>query len=155
MIWTHGSSNIIKFLSNCVGHEIRFSFTFIIILTMLLGSGRRCCPVWCVWHWLTGASAPQGDAADVVIYDSLYDYINTYTQHLITQLLKAAHSPIKCAFATTQRQTGVKDCGLFAIATATSILLWGMSKWKTLRAISDVSTFPSVPRKGRNDAIPE
>ena len=71
-------------------------------------------------HWLTVASAPQGDAADVIIYDSLYAYINTYTQHLITQLLKSTHSPIKCAIATTQRQTGVKDCGLFSIATATS-----------------------------------
>ena len=68
----------------------------------------------------TVASAPQGDAEDVIVYDSLYDNINTHTQHLITRLLKSAHSPIKCAIATTQRQTGVKDCGLFAIAAATS-----------------------------------
>ena len=71
-------------------------------------------------HWLTSAFVPQGDAADVIVYDSLYDNINTHTQHLITRLLKCAHSPITCAIATTQRQTGVKDCGLFAIATATS-----------------------------------
>ena len=69
-------------------------------------------------HWLRVASAPQGDAADVIVYDSLHNNINTDTQLMITQLLHSTHSPIKCAIDTSQRQTGVKDCGLFAIATS-------------------------------------
>ena len=104
-------------------------------------------------HWLTVASAPQGDAADVIIDDSLHNNINTDTQLMITQLLNTFSHQV----CDRHEPEADGHQGLWTVHNRNSdiFLLWGMSKRKTLSAIKDAWTFPSVPRKGRNDAIPE
>ena len=72
-------------------------------------------------HWVVVASPPADIAADVIVYDSLHDNINKHCKMQIASLVVAAHSPLRCAIDTTQRQRGTIDCGLFAIAVATSL----------------------------------
>ena len=49
------------------------------------------------------------EAADVIVYDSVYDHINTHMRLLMTYLLKAKHSPIKCAIETSKRKVRIAD----------------------------------------------
>ena len=72
-------------------------------------------------HWVTVASPPSDIAADVILYDSLYTGVTFPTKMQIAKLLAAEHSPIRCVIDTRQVQTGTDDCGLFALAAATSI----------------------------------
>ena len=72
-------------------------------------------------HWVTVASPPSDITADVILYDSLCTGVTNPTKMQIAKLLMAEHSPIRCVIDTSQVQTGTNDCGLFALAAATSI----------------------------------
>ena len=74
-------------------------------------------------HWLvvTNIGSDCSDA-EVMIYDSLCPSIGTFVQKHIAALLCTHHSKIKVNIINMQVQSGNCDCGLFAIATATSLL---------------------------------
>ena len=72
-------------------------------------------------HWVTVASPPSDITADVILYDSLCTGVTNPTKMQIAKLLMAEHSPIRCVIDASQVQTGTNDCGLFALAAATSI----------------------------------
>ena len=69
-------------------------------------------------HWVTVATPPPLMAADVILYNSLNDRVNSHCEKQIASLL--SRKSVRCVVDTSQRQSGVTDCGLFAIAAATS-----------------------------------
>ena len=66
-------------------------------------------------HWVVIASH---DGKVFQIYDSLYQTLDEKTKTLICQQTGSDHEAV---VISTQRQKGAQDCGLFAIAFATSI----------------------------------
>ena len=59
--------------------------------------------------------------ADVIVYDSLNRSVNMHCKMQIASLLSTTHSTIRCVVDTSERQSGVIDCGFYAIAAATSV----------------------------------
>ena len=58
----------------------------------------------------------------MVIIDSLYSSLDDKTKAMISQLFQSSATSCPAMKVTRpQKQVGVKDCGLFAIAFATSI----------------------------------
>ena len=72
-------------------------------------------------HWVTVATPPPHMDADVIVYDSLNRSVNMHCKMQIASLLSTTHSTIRCVVDTSQRQSGVIDCGLYAIAAETSV----------------------------------
>ena len=73
-------------------------------------------------HWVTVITPPPHVDADVIVYDSLNRSVNMHCKMQIASLLSTTHSTIGCVVDTSQRQSGVIDCGLNAFAAATSDL---------------------------------
>jgi len=74
-------------------------------------------------HWITASNI--NCAADIInVYDSLYSSVDKTTENVLYNLfpLSTRDKPV-IKVHLYQRQKGVKDCGLFAIASATSIAL--------------------------------
>ena len=69
-------------------------------------------------HWIV-ASNVGGEVAEVTVYDSLSNTANKYTKDLLKRLLK--NTTIKIFVVRPQIQNGYNDCGLFALAFATSL----------------------------------
>ena len=71
-------------------------------------------------HWLTvstiGTSHP-----DVHVYDSMYPSVNMCVKVQIAALLRTECPAIRLQFMAVQKQAGVCDCGLFAVAFATAL----------------------------------
>ena len=72
-------------------------------------------------HWVTVATPPPHVDADVIVYDSLNRSVNMPCKMQIASLLSTTHSTIRCVVDSSQRQSGVIDCRLYAIAAATSV----------------------------------
>ena len=69
-------------------------------------------------HWIVAATVGDEKGNQVKIYDSLYESTDDGTHKVISNIfesLATSHS------IETPRQSGVDDCGLYAIANATSI----------------------------------
>lgn len=66
-------------------------------------------------HWI--ATSTIGCLNKVCIYDSLYSQIDNTTSELLTKLFGCVNHIVE----KSPRQQGVKDCGVFAIATCTCI----------------------------------
>ena len=70
-------------------------------------------------HWITvsNVNCPSGE---VQVYDSIYSSLNKDVEDLIQRLFDG--KVVNVTVASGQKQQGTQDCGLFAIATATSLL---------------------------------
>jgi len=68
-------------------------------------------------HWITATSANVKMDYQVNVFDSLYDDIDEGTSNIISNVF--GPSAVPCSIKI--HQSGVDDCGLFAIANATSI----------------------------------
>ena len=64
-------------------------------------------------HWIT-ATTIGCEVGEVSVYDSLYSDIDNKTKESIQRIL--CMPDIKFSVPCVQKQNGVKDCGLFAIA---------------------------------------
>ena len=71
-------------------------------------------------HWIV-ASRLDSRHSPVKIYDSLYKSINKETATIVQNMFKKI-GKVKIEIADMQVQKGSADCGLFAIAIATSLL---------------------------------
>ena len=73
-------------------------------------------------HWIT-ASTVNNAPGEVTIMDSKFKSIDQETKLTISNLFQPTGSSnqLKIKVIKTQRQKGNKDCGLFAIAMATTI----------------------------------
>ena len=70
-------------------------------------------------HWVVGTTIGC-DKDEMKIYDSYYCTIDRPTKVIIHNLFSASEA-LKIKVLRPQKQTGTQDCGLFAIAYATSI----------------------------------
>ena len=73
-------------------------------------------------HWLTITNIGAESDAEVMVYGSLYPSIGTFVQKQIAALLQTKQKEIKVNIMNMQIQSGTCDCGLFALATATSLI---------------------------------
>ena len=64
-------------------------------------------------HWLTISTV----RAEVYVYDGMYPSVGTYTKK---EILCTEKMEIKLKIMDVQMQAGGCDCGLFAVAFATS-----------------------------------
>ena len=68
-------------------------------------------------HWIVASTINCKDGK-VNIYDSVFSTVDEETEEVVANLFQS--SSVK--MMQTQKQVGVEDCGLFAIATATAIV---------------------------------
>lgn len=73
-------------------------------------------------HWLT-ISTIGVQHPDVEVYDSKYRVISTNVKEQIASLLFTNEPEIVLKYKDSQIQSGAADCGLFAIASATALVL--------------------------------
>ena len=71
-------------------------------------------------HWLTVSTLDSG--VDVTIYDSLHFTLSEDTKAQLAKLLKSQKKAITVKFASTNKQAGGDDCGVFAAAYSTSLV---------------------------------
>ena len=104
-----------------------------------LGNGFQstCCGITCAFdiesdefiqivhnghgHWLT-ISTIGSKKGEVFVYDSMYPCVSDIVKRQIAALLATKEKEIKLKFVDVQKQSGGYDCGLFAIAFATSLV---------------------------------
>ena len=77
----------------------------------------------CRNHWLLVSTLGAKGDDEVYIYDSLYVCVNQAIKNQIAALLATKKKEIKLKFMDVQIQSGGYDCGLFAIANATALVL--------------------------------
>lgn len=70
-------------------------------------------------HW----AAIELCGGDVFLYDSAYTAIVGDTKEIIAQLVKTKEESFKIHIMNTSKQSGTVDCGLYSIATMTSLAL--------------------------------
>ena len=73
-------------------------------------------------HWVT-ASTVKAAPGVVIVVDSLFKSIDTETKSVILNLFQHMASEPRIKLIRSQQQKGSKDCGVFAIAIATTIAL--------------------------------
>ena len=73
-------------------------------------------------HWLTVSIL--NSSADVTIYDSLHFTLSedTIYKAQLAKLLKSQKKAITVKFASTNKQAGTDDSGVFAVAYSTSLV---------------------------------
>ena len=72
-------------------------------------------------HWIT-VSSVGCKAGEINVYDSLYSDQDEVTKCKVQRVLGSS-TGITFNFPNVQRQVGLTDCGLFAVAFATSLVL--------------------------------
>lgn len=68
-------------------------------------------------HWITASNVGCLEG-NVNIYDSLYDSVDETTRLIVSSLFSGF---LRCVSKPLQKQKGVTDCGLYAIAVSTAI----------------------------------
>ena len=117
-------------------------------------------------HWVTITNASCNKKNEVIIYDSYYRTVHSDTKKVILNLLddyvdKSSCKVIAVVLAEFQKQRAQCDCGLFAIASVTS-LVHGEDPSKVVYKQSamrphlercfhkqHLTPFPTVPRTGK------
>ena len=69
-------------------------------------------------HWIV-ASTILSPPGVILVYDSLYDSIDSETAQIILNLF--ANNHLKLEMVNVQKQVGPNDCGLFSIANAVQL----------------------------------
>ena len=69
-------------------------------------------------HWIVASTLHDKGNCEILVYDSVYTKVDSSTRNLLLELFGPE---FKITLTTCQRQEGVKDCGVFAIAVCTSL----------------------------------
>ena len=72
-------------------------------------------------HWIT-ITTIGAQEGEVLVYDSLYPSVSSCVKRQIAALLATDHDKITLKHMDVQMQSGTYDCGLFAIAFATTLV---------------------------------
>ena len=72
-------------------------------------------------HWLAVTNIGSTGQNEVLVFDSLHNTLGDASKLQIASLLMTDRKDIRCYFPDYQKQKGGIDCGLFAIAAATSL----------------------------------
>ena len=70
-------------------------------------------------YWIVATTIGSKGEGDVLVYDSIFKILDRETKSVIYGIFKSL-SVNKVKLVKSQKQKGVKDCGLFAIAFATA-----------------------------------
>jgi len=71
-------------------------------------------------HWIT-VSTIGCPAGSVNVYDSLHWKLSSHTKKVLADLMRTEDKAITVNYTDVQWQSGASDCGLFALAFATSL----------------------------------
>ncbi len=71
-------------------------------------------------HWIT-VSTIGCEASSINVFDSLHGKLSPHTERLVADILQSQDRAIRVNYIDVQWQSGVNDCGLFALAFATSL----------------------------------
>ena len=71
-------------------------------------------------HWVV-ATTIYCDRHEVAVYDSLFAFLDKETKEIVEILFSSDTGKLIIKMARCQKQKGSKDCGLYAIAIATSL----------------------------------
>ena len=71
-------------------------------------------------HWIT-ITTIVAKHPNVFVYDSLYSTVNESVITQISNLICTQNSSIRLSFVDVVRQSGISDCGVFAVAYTTSL----------------------------------
>ena len=75
-------------------------------------------------HWiLLEITTDEANQPNVCIYDSTYDNVDLKTNFVISQLVHFEGKSIPLKIMNISKQTGITDCGLYAIANLTALTL--------------------------------
>ena len=75
-------------------------------------------------HWiLLEITKDEANQPNVCIYDSTYDNVDLKTHFVISQLVHFEGKSIPLKIMNISKQTGITDCGLYAIANLTALTL--------------------------------
>ena len=74
-------------------------------------------------HWLTISTVGATSPTEVFVYDSLYPTSSPHVKLQIASLMFSSAKEIRVSFKDVQMQGGGSDCGVFAVAFATAIVL--------------------------------
>ena len=69
-------------------------------------------------HWIVATTISSSSSETIYVFDSLYTSIDAPTSDLIKRIFNGAPEIV---MKDCQKQIGTKDCGLFAIAIATTL----------------------------------
>ena len=72
-------------------------------------------------HWLTISTIGAENSGEVYVYDSMYCNTTPEVKKIVAALLFTRQPKITLIFVDVQMQCGAQDCGLFAIAFATTL----------------------------------
>jgi len=73
-------------------------------------------------HWVT-ATTIGCEVGEIKVYDSLYTALDKASIVVVSRLFKCKERSCKITVVCPQKQVGASDCGLFAIAFATSVAI--------------------------------
>ena len=65
----------------------------------------------------------EANQPNVSIYDSAYDDVDVKTNFVISQLIRFEGKSIPLRIMNVSKQVGITDCGLYAIANLTALVL--------------------------------
>ena len=71
-------------------------------------------------HWIA-VSSMNCQQSTIKVYDSFHGYLPEDTKKLIADIMQSPCPKIEAQYIDVQKQKGQSDCGLFAIAFATSL----------------------------------
>lgn len=71
-------------------------------------------------HWIC-LSSTRCQPSTVYVYDSLHGKLDAHTKKVVADLMQSKADQIEIRYADVQRQSGGSDCGLFALAFATTL----------------------------------
>ena len=71
-------------------------------------------------HWIVATTIGSKGEGDVLVYDSIFKTVDGETKKVVYGLFKSL-SVANVKVVKSQKQRGVKDCGLFAVAFATAL----------------------------------
>lgn len=74
-------------------------------------------------HWLTISTIGIESPATVNVYDSKYYTASAEVKIQVASILHTEYPQIKLLFQDVQKQVGSSDCGVFALAYATALIL--------------------------------
>ena len=72
-------------------------------------------------HWIT-ATTLNGKAGEVKVFDSLFTFCDKETRGIMYEFYQRGTEKLTITMSRCQKQTGGKDCGLFAIAFAVALV---------------------------------
>ena len=104
-------------------------------------------------HWIC-LSTVGCQPSEVIVYDSLNGRLDPHTKKLVADIMQSRERHIDIFYADVQHQSGSNDCGLFAIALATSVCYGKDPATSSFKQSNMRSHLFSCIEKGKMEPLP-